>query len=295
MNKQPSFLNKFLLLLSLSFFALALSIHINKVHNSMRYIASIDNYIDHVENSIDQTTATTENVITPTIAVSQTPSITVTQTPSIAPTKKKAPPKEAENPDFFALLTIPDVISTPVMFTPSDLLKQDKTSEDDRYFYLHRNLDKEYDSHGIPFLDMRTDLNASDNFIIYGHNMRVDHTVFAPLLSYRNYDFFISHPEIKLQTLEETMIYEIFAVLQSPASGVDGFRYYNLLNWDSTTFSDDLEKIYSLSLYHSDFTITENSKLITLSTCARKKYKEGPYKDGRLAIVGVLTSIEPLN
>ena len=40
-------------------------------------------------------------------------------------------------------------------------------------YYLHRNIDKEYSSSGIPFLDYQCKADLSDdNTIIYGHNMR---------------------------------------------------------------------------------------------------------------------------
>ncbi|MCI8587797.1 MAG: class B sortase, partial [Clostridia bacterium] len=44
-------------------------------------------------------------------------------------------------------------------------------------FYLHKNIYKNYSSHGTPYLAEHCNLKSSDNLIIYGHHMN-DNSMF---------------------------------------------------------------------------------------------------------------------
>ena len=61
-----------------------------------------------------------------------------------------------------------------------------------RDFYLHKNIYKNYSSHGTPYLAEHCNLNSSDNLIIYGHHMN-DNTMFSQLEKYKNYNFYQNH------------------------------------------------------------------------------------------------------
>ena len=47
-------------------------------------------------------------------------------------------------------------------------------------YYLHKNIYKNYSSHGTPYLANYCDVKNSDNLIIYGHHMK-DNTMFSQL------------------------------------------------------------------------------------------------------------------
>ena len=59
-------------------------------------------------------------------------------------------------------------------------------------FYLHKNIYKNYSSHGTPYLAEYCNLKSSDNLIIYGHHMN-DNTMFSQLEKYKNYSFYQNH------------------------------------------------------------------------------------------------------
>lgn len=59
-------------------------------------------------------------------------------------------------------------------------------------YYLHRNIYKEYSSHGTPYLAEYCNVQYSDNLIIYGHHMS-DSSMFAQLEEHKKKKFFEKH------------------------------------------------------------------------------------------------------
>lgn len=66
-------------------------------------------------------------------------------------------------------------------------------------YYLHRNIYKEYSSHGTPYLAEYCNVQYSDNLIIYGHHMS-DSSMFAQLEEYKKKKFFENHRYIDFYT-----------------------------------------------------------------------------------------------
>ena len=62
---------------------------------------------------------------------------------------------------------------------------------------------------GTPFLDAKCGID-SDNYIIYGHNMK-NGTMFREILQYANKSYWQEHPMIKFNTLYEQGEYEVLA------------------------------------------------------------------------------------
>ena len=87
-------------------------------------------------------------------------------------------------------------------------------------YYLHRNIYKNYSSHGTPYLAEYCNVQYSDNLIIYGHHMN-DNSMFAQLDDYKKHSFYKSHRFIKFysyykgQTIEKN--YEIALVFKTVA------------------------------------------------------------------------------
>lgn len=231
---------------------------------------------------------------TKTPELSPSPSVAPTVLPSVVPSNTPSPEekviqdkfKEAyeKNNDLIGQLKIDELLSLPVMYTPDDAKKPD--DDKDKYYYLYRDIYKKHDKHGTPFLDYRTNFDTTTNFIIYGHNMRSDGTVFHDLLGYKEKDFLNDHRYIEFNTLYENRTYEVYAVIESDYKGFDGFRYYNKLDLrEQSAFDDYVTMIDKMAIQKTDVTLTYPCELLTLSTCAKSKYKEGPYKNGRLAII----------
>ena len=199
-----------------------------------------------------------------------------TDVPEESPTENEPAQRDlselfAMNEDFVGWLCIPDTdINYPVVHTPGDPEK-----------YLRRNFQGEYSESGVPFLDFRCSLD-SDNLIIYGHNM-MNGTMFAGLHKYGDSEYLEEHPYIYIYTEEGLLAYEIFAAYQSGDEHIlyahDGFE-------DRKVYGKYLEEILNMrsmgSVLKEGAEVTEDSRIITLSTCISGK------PDNRFLVQGVL-------
>ena len=141
---------------------------------------------------------------------------------------------------------------------------------DNNNFYLHRNVKKEQDSAGTPFIDCRIE-NEFEEFdtIIYGHNMK-DGSMFSGLTKYIEKEgFYDTHKQIELITQEGKYNIVVFAGLYTKA----GSEIYN-----DEYVRDHIEEIANLG----EIEVTPADKIVTLSTCAYV------YEDARCVIIGKL-------
>ena len=150
-------------------------------------------------------------------------------------------------------------------------------------YYLHRNIYKNYSSHGTPYLAEYCNVQYSDNLIIYGHHMN-DNSMFAQLDDYKKNSFYNKHKFIKFysyyngQTIEKT--YEIAIAFKTVVYSEEGFKYYNYTNFnDIQQLNEYLENCRNLEFYDTGVEVNYGDKLITLSTC------EYSQKNGRMVIV----------
>ena len=150
-------------------------------------------------------------------------------------------------------------------------------------FYLHRNIYKEYSSHGTPYLAEYCNIQYSDNLIIYGHHMN-DNSMFAQLDDYKKNSFYNKHKFIKFysyyngQTIEKN--YEIALVFKTVVYSDKGFKYFNYTNFnDIQELNEFVDNCKKLQCYDTGVDINYGDKLITLSTC------EYSQKNGRMVIV----------
>lgn len=150
-------------------------------------------------------------------------------------------------------------------------------------YYLHRNIYKNYSSHGTPYLVEYCNIQYSDNLIIYGHHMN-DNSMFAQLDDYKKHSFYENHKYIKFYsyyngiTIEKT--YEIAIAFKTVVYSDKGFKYYNYTNFsDVQELNDFIENCRKLEFYNTGIDINYGDKLITLSTC------EYSQKDGRIVVV----------
>lgn len=146
-------------------------------------------------------------------------------------------------------------------------------------YYLRRGFDREYSRHGVPYIQEDCIVDSSENLIIYGHHMN-DGSVFAELCSYKSRDFWLSHPTIRFDTMDEFGIYEIVAVFKTVAYAKDGFRYFDYAELDDLArFDAYMTQCKALSLYDTGLEAEYGDKLITLSTCEYSR------ENGRMVIV----------
>ena len=150
-------------------------------------------------------------------------------------------------------------------------------------YYLHRNIYKNYSSHGTPYLVEYCNIQYSDNLIIYGHHMN-DNSMFAQLDDYKKHSFYENHKYIKFYsyyngiTIEKT--YEIAIAFKTVVYSDKGFKYYNYTNFsDIQELNEFVENCRKLEFYNTGIDINYGDKLITLSTC------EYSQKNGRIVVV----------
>ena len=150
-------------------------------------------------------------------------------------------------------------------------------------YYLHRNIYKNYSSHGTPYLAEYCNIQYSDNLIIYGHHMN-DNSMFAQLDNYKKHSFYENHKYIKFYsyyngiTIEKT--YEIAIAFKTVVYSDKGFKYYNYTNFsDIQELNEFVENCRKLEFYNTGIDINYGDKLITLSTC------EYSQKNGRIVVV----------
>ena len=179
-----------------------------------------------------------------------------------------------ENPDLVGWLSIAGMkIDYPVM-----------QCDDNEYYLSHDFYGKE-DKYGCLFVKDIADVDKpSDNFIIYGHNMK-DGAMFGDLDLYKKEAFYKEHTTIRFDTLYEERTYEIVAVFLSRVYkvGEEGFRYYSFYEAESEEdFYYFYDNIKSAALYETGVTAEYGDTFLTLSTCA---YHE---EDGRLVVVAKL-------
>lgn len=175
------------------------------------------------------------------------------------------------NPDCIGWIQIPDTpIELPVMFTPEDEEK-----------YLYKNFAGEKETRGTPFMAAETKIGKSQNYLIYGHNMK-DDMAFGSLDNYLKKSYYKEHKYIYFNTAVSQGIYEVMAVCLTKIYNVDDvcFKYYKyggeLTKKEFETYVREVKK---MSEYNTGVNATWGDELITLSTCNR--YVE----NGRLIIV----------
>lgn len=176
------------------------------------------------------------------------------------------------NTDMIGWIQIPDtVINYPVM-----------QCMEEEEFYLKRDFDKEADINGLPFMDIRCNIeNEYVNTLIYGHNMK-NGSMFTSLLKYKEIEYYRLHPLLLFDTIYEEGEYEIIAAFLTQVAYQDEetFRYYDYAGeLNEQEFEDYIDHIKKLSLYETGITASYGDRLLTLSTCDRS------IDDGRFVVV----------
>lgn len=145
----------------------------------------------------------------------------------------------------------------------------------DNEYYLTHSVNHKRIKNGTIFVDYRNNIeNPDQNTIIYGHNMH-DNSMFGDLLYYTEKWFYDKHKIIKFDTLYEDLRWEIFSIYHIEPT----FDYLITRFQTPKDFTAYLNLVQSKSIYKTNIKLTENDKILTLSTC-----KKINGKDGRLVV-----------
>ena len=159
------------------------------------------------------------------------------------------------------------------------VMQSDSTAPE---FYLNHSFYKEPSTAGTPFLDYRCSISdASDNLIVYGHNMKSG-LMFHPLILYTDYEFLQKNRFVSFSTLYSEDIYEIFAVFKYDLTNEQDteFNIVRHVDYDNPAqFSEFIDYAVRASLHPIYETPAYGDRLLTLITC------EYSSNDSRLVVV----------
>lgn len=149
-------------------------------------------------------------------------------------------------------------------------------------YYLNHNFEGREDNKGNPFIDHQSSIDPLDkNIVIYGHNMN-NGSQFGNLDYYLDEDFYRKHPTFTFDTIYETGIYRIVAVVRTHVKqgNEGGFRYYWFHNYENRgAFQELLDFISEGSVYDTGEHLTYGDSTVMLSTC------EYTVEYGRLVVI----------
>lgn len=175
------------------------------------------------------------------------------------------------NSDIYAWISIPEIgVDYPIL----------RSAQED--FYLTHDFEKKTSAYGALYTQSyNADTFGDFNTVIYGHNM-INGSMFGSLKKYRNKEFFDQNEHIFIYTPNRILKYRIFAAYTFDDRHL-------LLSYDFA--NTEQRKEYINSIMQGEFggnirneaELTENSQIITLSTCAAKD-------DERFLVQAVLVS-----
>ena len=172
-----------------------------------------------------------------------------------------------ENGDLFGWIHIDGTdIDYPVMHSPER-----------PGYYLKHSFWGKWSDYGTPYLDERCVPEISNNYIVYGHNMR-NGTMFAQLHKYESKEFREEHPYIQFDTLTEQGTYEIFAVFHFDTNNEE-YWFNTHTNMGEMENSEFLEEVAGRQLYETDVIPVYEDQLLTLCTCDKT------YRNGRFFVI----------
>lgn len=172
------------------------------------------------------------------------------------------------NPDVYAWIRIPGTdIDYPILQHPGD----------DTY-YLNYNIDGSYGRPGCIYTEKK--YNSKDftdnNTVIYGHNMK-NGTMFAQLHKFEDKDFFDGNREVIIYMPDKVLHYKVFAAHTYD----DRHLLYSFDFTDKEVYKEYLDSVFAIrdmsANIDTEMVVTEENKIITLSTCVYKQTSKRYY------------------
>ncbi len=181
------------------------------------------------------------------------------------------------NEDIIGWITVPNtVIDYPAVQYPGDV---EYNAEHGEYYYLHRDIYREYDKNGTIFayygcqFDIGT---VSRNTILFGHHMRSG-IMFANLLKYDalksgGLEFYKQNPVIRFDTKYDEAEWVIFSVmkLNTLAKHGEPFLFIRSDFENDQDFENYIADVRARSIIdtYDCIEVDSNDVLLTLSTCS---------------------------
>ncbi|MGN0660189.1 MAG: class B sortase [Oscillospiraceae bacterium] len=184
---------------------------------------------------------------------------------------------QATNKDVYAWISVPGCeIEYPIL----------QSFEENDDFYLHHNLEKQYEYAGCIYTEKHNKKDFTDpNTVIYGHNM-LNGTMFSNLLKYKDPEFFNQNKYIYIYTPVSKLTYQIFSAYKYDDRHILNsfdFSYKEVF----AQYIEDCKNPKSLTVNtNPEVEVTADDKIITLSTCM------GQVDNYRYLVQGVLISNE---
>lgn len=182
------------------------------------------------------------------------------------------------NKDYTGWIRIKNTyVDYPVMKDPGEIGEGQPFYNNGYYeansFYLHMDMNRNYDYPGTLFADYRdnfseTDSDQSENIVIYGHNM-LNLTMFGSLRYYYNdYEFWKKAAFIELSTNYGDYDYVICGNAVTTGYKETDFAYWDMEELDSKEdFDYYVQKMREKQLFDTGIDVKFGDKLLTLSTC----------------------------
>jgi sortase B len=184
-------------------------------------------------------------------------------------------------PEYKPLLEITEDIVGWISI-PNTVVNYPVVQADDNEYYLNRAYTGEKNKGGSIFMDFRNRGDGTDrNTILYGHHMR-DGSMFKALTRYQDEEFLKENSVFSFNTLYDKYSWKVFSVY---VTGTD-FNYIQTRFHSPDEYQSFLDRIKAKSLFDIDVELTEEDKIITLSTCTYD------YSDARLVIHAKLIESE---
>lgn len=147
-----------------------------------------------------------------------------------------------------------------------------QTVEDEEY-YLYKDLDKKYNSHGVPFLSKDSQMEGQgSNCVVYGHNIyKISRDVFADLMGYKDVEYYKEHPVIETVSESGTRKWLIFAYFIVDNSDADPFQYSDVTSFMSErAFEDYIYEVQKRNWLDVPLDLSMGDTILTLSSCSKE-------------------------
>lgn len=151
--------------------------------------------------------------------------------------------------------------------------------------YLRKSFYGKYSTTGTVFLD--SDMSLDDqNFVIYGHNVYVDHSaMFTPLLTLEDQDKYEQNSTLALYTLDGAKLYQMIGIYEITYNEFQTAAYQEKYSFQRTEFYDDadaqawIDYVKDHSMIQSLYEAQPGDKFMCLQLC--KPY----HHDTRVVVV----------
>ena len=139
----------------------------------------------------------------------------------------------------------------------------------DNNYYLKHSFDKSNNKKGWVYMDYRNSIdNLNDNTILYAHGL-VNNQMFGSMRKILKSSWYNNKENhiIKVSTLTNNQLWQVFSIYT-----IEPESYYITTNFNNKdAFNNFIEVIKSRSIYNFGLEVTNNDKILTLSSCYNDK------------------------